>query len=175
MTFIPTMLHISRRPFARRLFIVGVVLMVFAATGAIFVYRDRHRAAPPIPASTNTTVPGSYRVDGPAAFPSPSCADTSRGLFVSNSGNDSAPGTMAQPFRTIEAGLQHLTRGQTLFIRAGKYYNRAPDGSSDSLLVMAQRGTGVADDRWLTVCGYPGERPQLYANDTDVGAVLIEA
>ena len=25
------------------------------------------------------------------------------------------------------------------------------------------------------MCGYPGERPQLFANDTDVGAVLIEA
>jgi hypothetical protein len=169
------LLRSLRLPLVRGLLALGLVMTLIAAAGAVLVYRDRHRPAPPIPPSTNTVAPGSFRVDGPATFPSAACADTSRGVFVSNTGSDSGPGSLVQPYRTIEAGLKKLARGQTLFIRAGKYYNRAPDGTSDSLLVVVQRGTGVAADQWLTVCGYPGERPQLYANDTDVGAALIEA
>jgi parallel beta-helix repeat protein len=162
-----------RLPMFRRLLAVGVALAIVAGAGAVVLYR--RRPPPPIPPSTNTVQPGSFRVDGPTAFPSAACADTSRGLFVSTTGNDASPGTIGQPYRTIEFGLKNLARGQTLFIRAGKYYNLAPDGRTDALIVVTQRGTGVADDQWLTVCGYPGERPQLYANDTDVGAALVEA
>jgi hypothetical protein len=166
--------RLLRLPVVRGLLALAVVMTLFVGVAAVRVYRDRNRAAPPIPPSTNTVVPGTFRVDGPAAFPSEACRDTSRGLFVANTGDDSAPGTRSQPFRTIETGLKNLERGQTLFIRAGKYYNRAPDGTTDSLLTVIERGTRVAADQWLTVCGYPGERPQLFANDTDVGAVLIE-
>ena len=148
-------------------------MALIAAVGAYVVYR--RGLPPPIPKSANSVPEGSFRVDGPASFPSTACADTSRGLFVSTTGSDAAPGTIDRPYRTVEFGLKNLARGQTLFIRGGKYYNRAPDGTTDALLVVTDRGTGVADDQWLTVCGYPGERPQLYANDTDVGAVLIEA
>src|SRR4029453_11250734 len=102
MTRIPTMLRSLRFPLVRLVLALGVVMMLFAAAGAVLVYRDRHRPPPPLPPSTNPAPPGSFRVDGPAAFPSAACADTSRGLFVANNGNDNAPGTLAQPFRTIE-------------------------------------------------------------------------
>ena len=100
--------RLLRLPLVRVLLALGVVMMLFAAGGAVLVYRDRHRPPPPIPPSTNTVEPGSFRVDGPATFPSAACADTSRGLFVANTGSDSAPGTQAQPYRTIETGLKNL-------------------------------------------------------------------
>ncbi|TML18599.1 MAG: hypothetical protein E6G39_02950, partial [Actinobacteria bacterium] len=93
----------------RRLLAVGAALAIVAGVGAVVLYR--RRPPPPIPPSTITVQPGSFRVDGPTAFPSAACADTSRALFVSTTGSDASPGTIGQPYRTIEFGLKNLARG----------------------------------------------------------------
>src|ERR1039457_21848 len=41
--------------------------------------------------------------------------------YVSPSGSDSAPGTMAQPFQTIQKAASIMVAGDTAYIRAGVY------------------------------------------------------
>jgi hypothetical protein len=135
------------------------------------------------PATTVTTLAPGANPSATAAltpavaagsFPSPACRDTSRGRFVSVAGDDASPGTLDRPFRTVAKGVAQMRHGDVLFIRAGTYANRGPDGVTDGLVSLLRRGTGAAD-RWITICGYPGERPVLHANESESGAVLIEA
>lgn len=111
---------------------------------------------------------------GPASFPSAACSSTAvaGAKFVAVTGDDRSAGSADAPFRTIQKGIESLTHGQTLFVRAGDYYNKAPDGREDSLIHIDRKGPG-GPDRWLTVCAYPGERPVLHANNTDTGAVYM--
>src|SRR6185436_18743069 len=94
----------------------------------------------------------------PDAFPSSVCRPAANSKYVAMTGNDSNPGTLARPYRTVEKGVSSLGRGVALFIRAGDYYNKAPGGITDSLLIIHNVAGGSADS-WLTVCAYPGERP----------------
>ena len=135
-----------------------------------------------LPAPSSTT-PGGQPVttlapqpiafgSAPDAFPSSVCRPAANSKYVAMTGNDSNPGTFARPYRTIEKGVATLGRGVSLFIRDGDYYNKAPGGLTDSLLIIHNIGGGNADS-WLTVCAYPGERPRLHANDTDSAAAFI--
>ena len=108
----------------------------------------------------------------PDAFPSSVCRPAANSKYVATTGNDSNAGTAARPYRTVEKGIASLRRGAALFIRAGDYYNKGPDGVTDSLLMISDIAGGSADS-WITVCAYPGERPRLHANDTDSAAVFI--
>lgn len=67
--------------------------------------------------------------------------------YVATTGSDSNPGTLAQPFRTINRGAMILKPGDTLYIRGGIYpeylYNSIPGGTSWAAPV--------------TVAAYPGE------------------
>ncbi|MEO5839749.1 MAG: right-handed parallel beta-helix repeat-containing protein [Acidimicrobiales bacterium] len=108
----------------------------------------------------------------PDAFPSSVCRPAANSKYVATTGNDSNPGTGTQPYRTVAKGIASVGRGASLFIRAGDYYNKAPDGTQDGLLRINNVAGGGAES-WITVCAFPGERPRLYANDNDRGAVFI--
>ena len=108
----------------------------------------------------------------PESFPSSVCRPAANSRYVATTGSDSDPGSLAHPYRTVAKGIESLARGEALFIRAGDYYNKAPDGTQDGFLYIFDRAGGTPDS-WLTVCGYPGERPRLHANNTDAGAVFI--
>jgi parallel beta-helix repeat protein len=110
--------------------------------------------------------------DAPDAFPSSMCRPAGNSKYVATTGSDSNPGTATQPYRTVAKGIASLDRGAALFIRAGDYFNRAPDGTQDGLLRINNVADGSANP-WLTVCAFPGERPRLYANDNERGAVFI--
>jgi len=80
-------------------------------------------------------------------FPSP--ARAANNYYVSTSGNDSNPGTLAQPFRTIQEGVNKLVAGDTLYIRGGTYteaVNITTSGSSSAP---------------ITISAYSGETPLL--------------
>ncbi|MBK7862718.1 MAG: DUF1565 domain-containing protein [Archangiaceae bacterium] len=70
-------------------------------------------------------------------------------LYVATTGSDSAPGTQAQPFRTVDKGLSSVAPGQTLYIRGGTYVENV----SGSLAGSATHP--------ITVRNYPGERPVI--------------
>ncbi len=69
--------------------------------------------------------------------------------YVSSSGNDANPGTLAAPFATLQCAVTHLTPGSTLYIRQGTYYGPVSIGQS---------GTSASP---MTLRAYPGECPIL--------------
>ena len=110
---------------------------------------------------------------GPSKFPSSTCSTvTANDKVVAPNGSDRNPGTLAEPYLTINHGQQQITHGQTLFIRGGRYYNLSPTGIIDNFIEVDSRGKG-SDTQWLSFCAYPGERPVLVSNKTEAGGVLI--
>lgn len=123
------------------------------------------------PATTRAPQPIAFG-SPPESFPSSVCRPAPNSKYVATTGNDADPGTVTQPYRTVAKGLASVGRGAALFIRAGDYYNSAPDGTKDGLLRI-NNVAGGTPDAWLTVCAFPGERPRLYANEDERGAVFI--
>jgi hypothetical protein len=81
------------------------------------------------------------------ALPQPACAGSGASYYVSPSGNDSNPGSQAQPWRTIQKAADTLLAGDTVYLRAGTYHER----------VVAQRAGRV--DAYITFAAFPGESP----------------
>ncbi len=87
----------------------------------------------PAPVSTTPPTPGSVAV-GAARYAIPAGA-----TFVSPSGADSNPGTLASPVRTIGQAIAKAPAGGTVVVRAGTYHEN------------------VAIYKQLTIQNYPGE------------------
>jgi hypothetical protein len=66
-------------------------------------------------------------------------------FYVSMAGSDSAPGSGAHPWRTIQHALDVLRPGETALVRGGSY---------EESLVMKRSGERA---RFITVRAYPGE------------------
>jgi len=69
--------------------------------------------------------------------------------YVSRTGNDSNPGTENSPFRNIKHGVSKLVAGDTLYVKAGTYYEsilswstKIPNGTSwnNPIIVAANPG-----------------------------------
>lgn len=79
-------------------------------------------------------------------------------FFVSPSGSNGNPGSLAQPFQTINRGIQALSGGDTLYIRAGTY--NEPIGFPNA---WPPSGLGS----WSTatvIAGYPGDARPILRN-----------
>src|SRR4030095_11543216 len=74
--------------------------------------------------------------------------------YVATTGSDSAPGTGAQPFRTIAKGLTVLRAGDKLYIRAGTY-NETINSNSQTI------PTGTSWDDAPLISAYAGETVTL--------------
>jgi hypothetical protein len=71
--------------------------------------------------------------------------------YVSTTGSDADPGTLAAPFGTVAKGIRTLRAGDTLYVRGGLYSERIDT-------TPYQAGTPGAPIR---VAAYPGERPVI--------------
>lgn len=91
-----------------------------------------------------------------AAAKLPRLLPASRGttFYVAPNGRDSAPGTRARPWRTVQKALRTLRPGQRALVRRGTY---AQDH------VVERAGTASAP---ITIAAYPGERPILRAGSS---------
>ena len=69
--------------------------------------------------------------------------------YVAPNGNDANPGTLAQPWRTIQHAADTLTAGDTVYIRAGTYPER----------VIPQHSGSAGQP--ITYAAYPGETVTL--------------
>jgi hypothetical protein len=69
---------------------------------------------------------------------------------VSTTGSDSNPGTLAQPWRTIQKAFNTLRAGEVALVRGGVYTQS---------VVMTRSGSAVAP---ITVRNYPGEQPVIH-------------
>ena len=86
----------------------------------------------------------------PASLP----ASTGTTFYVATTGSDTNPGTLSQPWKTVQKALNALQPGQRALVRAGTY-------TQDHYFGRA--GTATAP---ITVAAYPGERPVLHAAAT---------
>jgi hypothetical protein len=104
-------------------------------------------SSPPASSPPASSPPAS----SPPASP-PAAASTT--YYVSKTGSDSNPGTLAQPYKTITHAVGLLHPGDTLYVRAGTYAesfnSNIPGGTSWSAPV--------------TVAAYPGETVILQPN-----------
>jgi len=67
-------------------------------------------------------------------------------FYVSGSGNDTNPGTLGEPFLSIQHGVSQLGPGDTLFIRGGSYHEE----------IILQNLSG-APDAAIVITNYQGE------------------
>jgi hypothetical protein len=84
---------------------------------------------------------------GGSALPPPLGPSTGQTFYVSTTGSDSSPGTLAAPWRTVQKAFNTLQPGQRALVRAGTYAERVD---------VRRAGTAAAP---ITVENYPGERP----------------
>lgn len=66
--------------------------------------------------------------------------------YVAVTGNDSNPGTLAQPWRTIQKAADTLVAGDTVYVRSGTYTER-----------VTPQNSGVAGS-YITYSAYPGDQ-----------------
>ncbi len=93
-----------------------------------------------------------------AASTSPAVADT---LYVATSGDDSNPGTLSAPFKTISQAASAATPGTTVYVRGGVYAGYVLIG-----------GSGTAASR-IVYSSYPGETAIIDGAGGDPGYELV--
>ncbi|MET9790981.1 right-handed parallel beta-helix repeat-containing protein [Streptomyces canus] len=91
-------------------------------------------------------------------------------LVVATNGNDSAPGTLAQPLRTVQRAVDLAKPGDTIAVRAGTY------ALTDNITIAT---SGTASQP-ISLGAYQGERvvidgEQLAASHTPVGGSIPRA
>ncbi len=87
--------------------------------------------------------------------------------YVANNGNDSYPGTITQPWRTIYKAANTIQAGDTVYLRGGTYYEAN---------IFYPHGTENAP---ITIAGYPNEAAIINGNgysipDQGEGGALIQ-
>src|SRR5439155_3786087 len=85
--------------------------------------------------------------------------------YVSLTGSDSNPGSLSQPFATINHGVSVLRPGDTLYIRAGTY--------AEELVDAIPGGTSWTSP--VTVAAYPGETVIIRPNSSSAEGILYFA
>jgi hypothetical protein len=107
-------------------------------------------SSPPPPPPPTGGCPGAW----PTAVYPRMPLSTGQAFYVSASGgSDNNPGTIDQPWQTLQKAFDALQPGQIAYLRAGTY------GSFCAAFTFGHAGTLTAP---ITVQGYPGERAVLH-------------
>ncbi|MFJ9102071.1 right-handed parallel beta-helix repeat-containing protein [Streptomyces sp. NPDC102405] len=104
------------------------------------------------------------------ALPATEAAAAPTTLVVATNGNDTAPGTLAQPLRTVQRAVDLAKPGDTIAVRAGTY------ALTDNITIAT---SGTASQP-ISLGAYQGERvvidgEQLAASHTPVGGSIPRA
>ncbi|MEU0212607.1 right-handed parallel beta-helix repeat-containing protein [Streptomyces canus] len=104
------------------------------------------------------------------ALPATEASAAPTTLVVATNGNDSAPGTLAQPLRTVQRAVDLAKPGDTIAVRAGTY------ALTDNITIAT---SGTASQP-ISLGAYQGERvvidgEQLAASHTPVGGSIPRA
>jgi hypothetical protein len=81
---------------------------------------------------------------------------TGSAYYVAPTGNDTNPGTMDEPWQTIQHAADTLVAGNTVYIRAGTYYERVFPANSGS------------EGNIITYAAYPGETVTINGTGVEV-------
>jgi hypothetical protein len=76
--------------------------------------------------------------------------------YVATTGTDSSPGTIDQPFATLQKGVNTAVAGDTVYIRGGTYYVTTPANSGAGITFSK---SGTSDTNRIKYWAYPGEVP----------------
>ena len=76
--------------------------------------------------------------------------------YVATTGSDSNPGTVDQPFATLQKGHDVAVAGDTVYIRGGTYRIVTPAASSAGIRITK---SGTSDTNRIKFWAYPGEIP----------------
>lgn len=77
-------------------------------------------------------------------------------FYVSTSGKDDYPGTLTQPFASIQNAQEKMNPGDTLLIRGGVYKPVVPDIADGGIFLYK---SGTSDTQRIYYWAYPGETP----------------
>ncbi len=89
-------------------------------------------------------------------------------IVCANTGSNDHPGTLEQPFKTIQHAADRVLPGDTVLIRAGTYHENAEE---DQCGVKITRSG--APDAWITFAAYPGDARPLVESAT-FGTIRIQ-
>ncbi|HYH03933.1 MAG TPA: right-handed parallel beta-helix repeat-containing protein, partial [Bacillota bacterium] len=123
----------------------------------------------PTSTATNTSAPTVTPTSTSTVIPTttPTSTPVASALYVATYGNDSNPGTIDKPFKTIQKADSVATPGITIYVRSGVYSYSAP-------LTLSKSGSA---GKLIKLWAYPGEKVLLdfsgesYSNDNK-GVVL---
>ncbi len=104
-----------------------------------------------------------------AALPLPLAASTGAAFYVATTGDDANPGTVAQPWKTIQNAMDALQPGQIAYVRAGTYVTGATFGTDADTYVFSKACSALAP---CSLVAYPGERPILHGQVRITGSYL---
>lgn len=79
--------------------------------------------------------------------------------YVANSGSNENPGTIESPFKTISYGVDHMSGGDTLYVRGGTY--------NEQVTIYGVSGTA---DNQTVISGYQDELPIIDGTGVSIGA-----
>jgi hypothetical protein len=77
--------------------------------------------------------------------------------YVSPQGSDAGPGTLAQPFATLQKGHNVAVGGDTVYIRGGTYAIRGAGATADAGVSFTR--SGQSETRRICFFAYQDERP----------------
>lgn len=88
--------------------------------------------------------------------------------YLSTQGDDSNPGTIDEPFKTLQTAISRMQPGDTLLIRGGVYnYEETPYGRySTRADIDSMNGN---DSEWYTIENYPNEKVTFNAEFMSYG------
>ncbi|MFJ9147552.1 right-handed parallel beta-helix repeat-containing protein [Streptomyces sp. NPDC102270] len=118
----------------------------------------------------NTAIWTAVLVGAALALPVTEASAAPTTLIVATNGNDTAPGTLAQPLRTVQRAVDLAKPGDTIAVRGGTY------ALTDNITI-ATSGTATQP---ISLGAYQGERvvidgEQLAASHTPVGGSIPRA
>src|SRR5262245_38386000 len=84
------------------------------------------------------------------------CPALAAEYYVAPNGSDSDPGSMSQPFATLQKGHDMAVAGDTVWIRGGTYTIVTPKTSAAGITLTK---SGTSDTNRIKYWAYPGETP----------------
>lgn len=98
----------------------------------------------PTVTATSTVTPIATSTPEPTATATPASGEDV--YYVAPDGDDSSPGTLDAPWRTVQHGVDAMTGGDTVYLRAGTYNEE---------VIFEFKGNESGP--WMTLAAYPGE------------------